>query len=167
LQELHEELENEKRELARLADDATRVLGRPALCDAEEVLTRRKGAPTTPLLLVKSIRTGASRTVLVESLGGDTVEIGELEWRRSAAKFVHTWTVRAPKWMVPQTASCPTWLKLHGPSECVVAEWSSNGTCIFNSEPSSMQYTPELGVFTVKSTPTFSQLEQNDDEFDY
>jgi CRISPR-associated endonuclease/helicase Cas3 len=167
-QELYAALQKEKRELADFAEAATLVLGRPALCDSEEVLTRRKGAPTTPVLLVKSVQTGANRTVIVESLNGDTVEIGELEWRRASAKFIHTWTVRVPKWMVPKTASSPAWLKLHGPSECVVAEWADNGTCLFNDEPSEMQYTPDLGIFTVKARPTFSQPERNDDdEFDY
>jgi len=167
-QELHQALEKDKRELASFAEAATLVLGRPALCDSEEVLTRRKGAPTTPVFLVKSIQTGSNRSVTVKSLNGDSVEIGELEWRRASAKFVHTWTVRAPKWMVPQTASSPAWLKLHGPTGCVLAELADNGTCLFNDEPSSMQYTPDLGIFTEKVQQTFSQPERNeDDEFDY
>lgn len=168
LQQLRAELEKEKRELANFAEAATLVLGRPALCDSEEILTRRKGAPTTPLLLVKSIRAGAKRTVVVESLAGDTFEISELDWRRSAAKFIHTWTVRAPKWMVPNTATSPAWLKLHGPSECVVAEWANNGTCVFASEQSAMQYTSELGIFTETPARIISQPQWNDDdEFDY
>jgi CRISPR-associated endonuclease/helicase Cas3 len=166
--ELHQALEKDKRELASFAEAATLVLGRPALCDSEEVLTRRKGAPTTPVLLVRSIMTGSNRSVTVKSLNGDSVEIGEFEWRRVSAKFVHTWTVRAPKWMVPQTASSPAWLKLHGPTGCVLAELADNGTCLFNDEPSSMQYTPDLGIFTEKVQQTFSQPERNeDDEFDY
>jgi CRISPR-associated endonuclease/helicase Cas3 len=168
LQQLLQELEKEKRELASFAEAATLVLGRPALCDSDEILTRRKGAPTTPLLLVKSIRTGPQRTVVVEPLAGDTIEIGELDWRRSAAKFIHTWTVRAPKWMVPETASSPAWLKLHGPSECVVAEWANNGSCVFESEESAMRYTPELGIFTETPSRNVSQPQWNDDdEFDY
>jgi CRISPR-associated endonuclease/helicase Cas3 len=168
LQQLRQELEHEKRELASFAEAATLVLGRPALCDAEEILTRRKGPPTTPLLLVKSIRTGPQRTVVVEPLAGDIIEIGELDWRRSAAKFIHTWMVRAPKWMVPKTASSPAWLKLHGPSECVVAEWSNNGSCIFEGEESAMRYTPELGIFTETPSRNVSQPQWNDDdEFDY
>jgi hypothetical protein len=168
LQQLRQELEEEKRELASFAEAATLVLGRPALCDSDEILTRRKGAPTTPLLLVKSIRTRPKRTVVVESLAGDTIEIGEFDWRRSAAKFIHTWTVRAPTWMVPKTASSPAWLKLHGPSECVVAEWANNGICVFESEKSAIRYTPELGIFAETPSRNVSQPQWNDDdEFDY
>ena len=163
-QELHKTLETEKEKMRTKAIAGTRVFADDLLDDSDEFLTRPKGAPTTPVLLVKSIRIGANRNVIVEPLKGDAVEIGDQEWRRASAKFVHTWTVRAPKWMVPQTATSPAWLKLHGPSECVVAEWADNGTCIFNDEPSAMHYTPDLGIFSVKAHRTFSQPQWNDDD---
>lgn len=167
-QALHDELDREKAELASFAEAATLVLGRPALRDSEEVLTRRKGPPTVPLLLLKSIRTGANRNVILESLSGQIVPVSEVEWRRSAARFVHTWTVRVPRWMVPTGISSPEWLRLHGSADCMLAELENDGMCRFGADLSSMFYTPDLGVFAGNANRNGSATQQNDDdEFDY
>jgi CRISPR-associated endonuclease/helicase Cas3 len=167
-QELHGELEREKAQLAAFAEAATLVLGRPALSDSEEVLTRRKGPPTRPLLLVKSVTSGPNRSVIVEPLKGERIQISEVDWRRSAARFIHTGTVRVPRWMVPPTAFTPDWLRLHGPADCVVAELAPDGTCVFDRASTLMQYTPDLGIFAGSTGRIVSEPQRNDDdEFDY
>jgi CRISPR-associated endonuclease/helicase Cas3 len=166
--ELQQELEKEKAHLAAFAEAATRVLGHPALKDVDEVLTRRKGPPTRNLLLVKSIVSGSHRSVTLLPLTGGRIQISEVDWRRSSARFIHTWTVRVPKWMVPQTASSPNWLSLHGPEGCVVAEVGNDGTCVFNGDAAPMRYTPDLGIFAEGASRIVSQPQWNDDdEFDY
>jgi CRISPR-associated endonuclease/helicase Cas3 len=167
--EIHAELEAEKAILAANATAATLVLGRPMLPDAEEVLTRRKGAPTTPVLLLKSLEQNADGSHTAEALDGSTAEISEVEWRKASARFIHRWTVRTPAWMVPGPPSPARWLDLHGPSGCVWAIVSHDGTCILNGEASSIQYTPALGVFNQVSKARKATLTEShdDDEFDY
>ena len=113
--ELHAALEQEKAALAANAEAATLVLGRPMLQDEDEVLTRRRGAPTTPVALLRSIATGSHGSVIVVAWDGSRAEISEHEWRRSSARFLHYWLVRAPRWMVPADSQKPRWLTLHGP----------------------------------------------------
>jgi CRISPR-associated endonuclease/helicase Cas3 len=168
--ELHQELEQEKAHLAVIAEAATRVLGRPALQDSEEVLTRRKGPPTVALLLIRSLTTGPERDFVLESLQGDRISVSESEddWRRSAARFIHTWTVRVPKWRLPQNLTPPNWLRLHGPKGCLVAKLAGDGSCIFENGSSPMQYTADLGIFSKPAGRTVSESQRSDDdEFDY
>ena len=164
--EFYVELEAEKAVLAANAAAATLVLGRPMLPDAEEVLTRRKGAPTTPLLLLKSIMQNASGSVALEALDGSIAEISDNEWRKASARFVHRWTVRAPAWMVPQTVPNARWLELHAPAGCKCAIVAHDGACVFAGDPSSLRYTPQLGIFTEAPRQTRSEI-KDDDEFDY
>jgi CRISPR-associated endonuclease/helicase Cas3 len=168
LRELHEELDQEKAQLAGIAKAATLVLRDPALQDSEEVLTRRKGPPTVPLLLIRSVSAGAKRDVVLEPLQGDPISISEVEWRRSAARFIHRWAVRVPKWMVPQNSTTPDWLRLHGPKGCLVAKLTGDGTCLFEAGSSPMHYTPDLGIFAERTGRIVSEPQRNDDdEFDY
>jgi CRISPR-associated endonuclease/helicase Cas3 len=165
-QELHAQLETEKRQLTANAEAATRVLGNPMLDDKEEILTRRKSAPTTPVVLLRSLTTGANGTVLAVALDGTRAEISEHEWRRDSAKFLHQWIVRAPRWMVPANAPRPRWLVLHGSSGATVATVGDNGRCAFGEELSAMTYDPRLGIFAERPTKTTPQRKNDDDEFD-
>lgn len=166
-QELHAQLETEKRQLTANAEAATRVLGNPMLDDQEEILTRRKGAPTKSAVLLRSLTTGSTGTVLAVALDGTRTEISEHEWRRASAKFLHQWTVRAPRWMVPANAPRPRWLALHGPSGATVATVRDDGRCLFDEEVSAMTYDPRLGIFTERPTKTTPQhWKDDDDEFD-
>ena len=165
--ELHTQLETEKRQLTANAEAATRVLGNPMLDDKEEILTRRKGAPTKSVVLLRSLTTGANGTVLAVALDGTRAEISEYEWCRASAKFLHQWTVRAPRWMVPADAPRPRWLALHGPSGATFATVGGDGRCYFGEEVSAMTYDPRLGIFTERPTKTTSQRkDDDDDEFD-
>jgi len=165
-QELQAELEAEKTKLTANAEAATRVLGNPMLDDKEEILTRRKGAPTTPVLLLRSLTTVADGIVLAVALDGTCAEISEYEWRRASAKFLHRWLVRTPRWMVPAEAPHPRWLALHGPSGATVAVIGDDGRCAFNAEFSSIAYDPRLGIFAERPINTTPKRNDYDDEFD-
>lgn len=165
--QLHTELEKTKRELALNAEAATRVLGNPMLTDREEVLTRRKGPPTTPVVLLRSLTGGRQGLTALVALDGTRLEISEHEWRRAHARFLLQWTVRAPRWMVPADAPRPRWLGLYGPSDAVVAVVRDDGRCCFGDEISPMTYDPRAGVFAERAArPTPQTWKDDDDEFD-
>ncbi len=165
-QELHIKLEDEKRQLTAIAEAATRVLGNPMLDDKEEIFTRRRGAPTTHVVLLRSLTTSANGTVLAVALDGTRAEISEHEWRRGSAKFLHQWLVRAPHWMVPVNAPRPRWLALHGPSGAAVTIVGNDGRCYFGEEVSAMIYDPRLGILAERPLKTMPQWKDDDDEFD-
>jgi CRISPR-associated endonuclease/helicase Cas3 len=164
--ELHVELEGEKRKLMLIATSATNVLNNPMLEDREEILTRAKGAPTTPVILLRSIIATGNNFIIAVALDGTQTEISAHEWCRASAKFVHQWLVRAPRWMVPADAPRPPWLTLHGPDHAAVATVGDDGRCLFGDKISNMTYDSRLGLFAeriarVTTTP------KDDDEFDY
>lgn len=164
--ELHTNLEGEKRQLAANAEAATLVLGRPMLQDEDAVLTRRQGAPTTPVVLLHSLTTTGKGSVILVALDGSQAEISGREWRRGSARFLHQWLVRAPRWMVPVDAPHPPWLTLHGPDHATVATVGDDGRCLFGDQASAMTYDPRLGLFAERSTRQ-PALPKDDDEFDY
>jgi hypothetical protein len=166
--ELHEELGKEKRDLALNAEAATRVLANPLLADKEEVLTRRKGPPTTPVVLLRSITGGLNGLTTLVALDDSRIEISEHEWRRAHARFLHQWLVRTPRWMIPANAPRPRWLDLHGPSDAVVAVVCDDGRCLFGDDVSTMTYDPRLGIFAERAAKPAPQTQNDDDdEFDY
>ncbi len=165
--ELHIDLEKEKATLAANAEAATLVLGNPMLADKEEVLTRRKGPPTKPVLLLRSITRGLNGLTTVVALDGSRIEISDYEWRRAHVRFLHQWLVRAPRWMIPETAPRPRWLDLHGPSDAVAAVVREDGHCLFAEEVLNMSYDPRLGIFAEHPPrPTPQTWKDDDDEFD-
>ncbi|MGB0550186.1 MAG: CRISPR-associated helicase Cas3' [Limisphaerales bacterium] len=149
--ELRCDLENEKAELAANAEAATRVLSGPMLPDGEEILTRRKGAPTQLVLLLRSVEVIGDGTVNLEALDGSTAKIDTQDWRRESAKFLHQWFVRAPSWMIPKPAPHPDWLSLHGPTGATVATVGDDGRCILEGRHSSMSYNLLLGIYAGKT----------------
>lgn len=166
--ELHRELREEKEALALNAAAATRVLGNPALGDEEEVLTRRKGAPTTPVLLLRSAQALGNGGVRLAAMDGSSIDVDRHEWRRAAAKFIHRWIVRAPSWMVPRGAPQPAWLGLHGPRKVRLAFVGEDGRCHFEDLDSPMAYHPRIGLFAEKSLSTTPKPWSDEtDEFDY
>jgi len=165
-QEFQADLEVEKQQLAANAEAATLVLGRPMLDDREEILTRRKGAPTTPVLLLRSVKLDADGVAFVVALDGTTIEISQYEWRRASARFLHQWIVRAPRWMVPDKPPHPRWLTLHTTATTTVALVGDDGTCDFGEGGSVMAYDPRLGTTAKRSTGITSLRKEYDDEFD-
>jgi CRISPR-associated endonuclease/helicase Cas3 len=166
--ELHDKLEKDKAELAANAEAATRVLANPMLADQEEILTRRKGAPTKSVVLLRSVTTGANGLTTLVALDGSQAVISEHEWRRVSAKFLHQWIVRAPRWMVSAAAPRPRWLALHGPAGATVATVGDDGRCAFGDQLSAMTYDPRLGIFAERATQPTPQTwkDDDDDEFD-
>jgi CRISPR-associated endonuclease/helicase Cas3 len=165
-QELHAALEQEKATLAANATAATLVLGRPMLGDEDDVLTRRPGAPIRPVVLLRSVATGAAGSISVVGLDGSRAEISEHEWRKASAQFLHRWLVRMPQSMVPGDSQKPHWLTLHGPSGVTFAIVRHDGRCAFGDEVSLVNYNPHLGVFAESPAQSTSQWKDND-EFDY
>ncbi len=164
--ELHAGLEQEKAILAANAAAATRVLGLPMLLDEDDVLTRRRGAPTRPVVLLQRVTTGSPGSVIVVGLDHSPAEISEHEWRKASARFIHHWLVRTPRWMVPTNSPRPHWLTLHGPPGVTVAIVRDDGRCVFGDEVSTMRYDPYLGIFA-ESTTQLTPQRNDDDEFDY
>jgi CRISPR-associated endonuclease/helicase Cas3 len=165
-QDLHAELEKDKRQLAANAEAATLVLGRPMLQDEDAILTRRQGAPTTPVILLRSITTIGNNSVRVVALDGSQAEISAYDWRRSSAKFLQQWLVRTPRWLVPAEAPHPPWLTLHGPNQATVATVADDGRCLFADQLSTLTYDPRLGLF-VERIARVNTTPKDDDEFDY
>ncbi len=165
--DLHAELDREKATLAANAEAATLVLGRPMLRDEEEILTRRKGPPTTPLLLLRSVTTQPGGTAILTALDGSRIEVNEYEWRRASALFVHQSLVRVPRWMIPANAPRPEWLKLHGPRKAVLAIVRDDGRCLFDDRVSNVIYDLRLGIYAERpAQPAPQQNEDDYDEFD-
>jgi CRISPR-associated endonuclease/helicase Cas3 len=165
---LHDELETEKNLLTANAEAATLVLGNPMLADKEEILTRRKGAPTVPVVLLHAIVTGNHGLTTLVALDGSQTEVSEYEWRRDAARFLHHWLVRSPRWMVPADAPKPRWLTLHGSNDTTVALVKEDGHCTFAENISAMIYDPRLGIFAESAPQPTPQTwkDDDDDEFD-
>ena len=164
--ELHVELEGEKRKLMLVATSATNVFNTPMLEDREEILTRAKGAPTTPVILLRSITTTGNNSVRVVALDGSQTEISAFDWQRSAAKFLQQWLVRTPRWLVPAEAPHPPWLTLHAPNHATVATVADDGRCYFADQISNMTYHSCLGLFAERSIRTTTPPKDYD-EFDY
>ncbi|XOV70445.1 MAG: CRISPR-associated helicase Cas3' [Verrucomicrobiota bacterium] len=172
--ELYEMMETEKRKLALNAESAMRVLGLPMLnADDDGVLTRRKGPPTVPLVILQSIEQLPSNQWRLTALDTkqSTLNISDFEWSIHAARFLHRWFVRVPKWLVPSDAQCPHWLTEHVSHDAVVACMADDGYLIFGEEKSSTSYHPDFGVFVDHSAKTRPHTEpepwsEDDDEFD-
>ena len=164
-QELHDELEADKRLLTLNAEAAMRVLANPALADEEGVLTRRKGPPTVPVLLLRSVVAASNHTWQLTALDGRGSTVSDYEWRMPSARFLHHWLVRVPKWMVPGDAPRPPWLTLHTTGRATVATVQDDGRLRFGEIISEASYNETLGVFAERRAKTTPQW-NDDDEFD-
>ena len=164
-QELHDELEAEKRLLTLNADAAMRVLANPALADEEGVLTRRKGPPTVPVLVLRSVVPARGNTWQTTALDGSSLTVSDYEWRMVSARFLNHWLVRVPKWMVPGDAPRPPWLTLHTTGRATVATVQDDGRLRFGEIISEASYNETLGVFAERRAKTTPQW-NDDDEFD-
>lgn len=170
---LREELEAERRTLQANAEAAMRVFGLPMLDPEHDgALTRRKGAPTVPLLVLRSVgQLPGSKGWLLTAPDGSTARISDFEWSLVAARFLHQWLVRVPRWHVPPDAPRPRWLTEHGAHDAVVACQEADGRLRFGDVVRPVSYHPDFGVFTEQPGETASAPEPegwrvDDDEFD-
>lgn len=167
--ELHAKLEEEKRQLTQNADAAMLVLGRPAASDdAPEALTRRKGQPTVSVLILHAAEPLPGHLARLTALDDATVTVSDYEWSMAAARFIHPWLVRVPRWTVPASAPAPRWLGLHVPGGAVVATLREDGRLLWDGEPADATYHPDFGVRTEKpiSARTTRPAFQPDDDYD-
>jgi CRISPR-associated endonuclease/helicase Cas3 len=161
------DLDREKQQLANEARAAMLVLGRPTQADRDEVLTRRAGPPTCPVVLLASIELLARGKARLIGLDGTSTEASDSEWRHGTARALHRNLVRAPRFTVPKQ-EVPPWLALHVPGPVGWAIVQPDGRCQFPDADadSALAYDPHLGLFSDLRKPR-SLPSDYDDEFDY
>ncbi len=164
--ELRAEVEAEREELAQEAQAATRVLGRQSVDDNKEYLTRRKGAPTRDVVLVRACEMITRDQWRLTMLGSESLTVSGYEWHMDAARAVYRNLVRAPLHTVPSQAM-PPWLKLHTHGPTYWALVQDDGSLIFPDAegPSALAYDTMLGLHTRQDQPQ-PRYTEDDDEFD-
>lgn len=175
--ELHGNLEMEKDNLQANAEAVMRVLGQPTLTVEEhshKALTRREGAPTVPVVLLGKVELLPTHRVRLSTLDRKIIEVSDYEWDIEAARLLHRWLVRVPKWQVPQGPPKPHWLHLHVPGNCTFATISEDdGRLYFDDIAGPCGYRADLGVYALPlpspSAPRspHAYTYDDDDEFDY
>jgi len=165
--ELRADVEAEKDKLSQEAAAATRVLGRQSEDDNREHLTRRKGAPTRDVVLLKSCELLRRDLWRITTLNDETLEVGGYEWSLSAARAVHRNLVRAPLHTVPGQAM-PLWLKIHTHGPTFWALVMDDGSLNFpeGEGPTGLAYDSMLGLHT-RPGQLKPRYTQDEDEFDY
>lgn len=164
--ELRAEVKAEYEELAQEADAATRVLGRQSEDDRKEHLTRRKGAPTRDVVLVRACDMITRDQWHLTMLGDESLDVSGYEWRMDAARALHRNLVRAPLHTVPYQ-TMPPWLKLHTHGHTFWALVQDDGTLHFPDAegPSALAYDSMLGLHTRPGQPQ-PRYTEDDDELD-
>ena len=168
---LRSELETEKRTLQANAEAAMSVFGMPMLNpESDGALTRRKGPPTVPLVILRSIvQLPTSQGWVLTAADGTTVDVSRFEWSLDAARFLHRWLVHVPKWQVPPVTDRPKWLADHASHDAVAALLEENGRLRFGDHGGAISYHPDFGVFAdnpTKTRPDPEPWSDDDDEFD-
>lgn len=169
--DLFEELQAEKRTLQANAEAAMRVFGLPMLEPEQDgALTRRKGAPTVPLIVARSLAPQSTKGHwLLTAPDRSTTIISDYQWSLSAARFLHQWMVRVPRWYVPRGATGPNWLAEHVSRDAVLALLDEDGHLRFDDDSSPVSYHPDFGVFADRPAKTQLHPEpwsDDNDEFD-
>ena len=131
----------------------------------DKALTRRKGPPTVPVLLLRSFVQAPGNSWQLTALDGSGALVSEYEWRMAPARFLHRWLVRVPRWMVPGDAPRPRWLGLHASGNATCACVQDDGRLLFGETLAHTSYHETLGVFAER--PAQPTPQRNDeDEFD-
>jgi len=169
--DLHAELLDEKQKLRCNAEAAMLVLGRPTLSvdeGSDQALTRRKGPPTSSVLLLDNIEELPGHIYRLTALDGSVLKIATNDWNIEAARFIHPWIVKVPKWLVPASAPCPRWLSLHVHGQATFATVAEHGRLCWEGESNSTIYHPDFGIYADKIRPSKPSTHPiDDDEFDY
>ena len=165
--QLRTRVDVERAKLAQAAEAVTRVLGQQSIEDKTEFLTRRKGAPTREVVLVRScIRFGRDQWQLT-MLDGESLLISSFAWTLAAAQAIHRNKVRIPRYCVPEQVM-PAWLKQHSYEPTCWSVVKEDGEMNFADaeETCNLAYDPLQGIFTPSEQPR-TTLPEDDDEFDY
>jgi CRISPR-associated endonuclease/helicase Cas3 len=165
--ELKAEVNAEREKLAQEAESATRVLGWQSVDDKKEYLTRRAGAPTKDVVLVRSCEMITRDQWRIRMLDGKSLTVSAFEWSLAAARAVHRNLVRTPLNQVPPQ-DMPPWLKLHTHGLTAWALVADDGSLDFRDAqgPSTLAYDAALGLYIRKDQPQ-PRYTEDDDEFDY
>ncbi|MCI0541712.1 MAG: CRISPR-associated helicase Cas3' [Verrucomicrobiales bacterium] len=164
---LREELLAEKRQLENEAKAAMLILGRPSQADREDVLTRRAGAPTRQVVLLRACEPLKAGLWRLTGLDGQVRDASGYEWSHAVAGLLHCNLVRAPAYEVPAQTN-PPWLSLHTRGQAAWAIVGPDGDCQFPeaSAESSLAYVATLGLYSDSAKPKLRTRDE-DDEFDY
>lgn len=169
------QLATEREKLAANAAAAMLVSGRPMVGDEEPAaLTRRAGPPTESILLLTALEPLPGRRHRLTAPDGGQREVSDFEWSLDAARFIHPWLVRVPRFLVPATAPRPAWLRLHTHG-AVVALLGEQGRLLWDGEPGACSYHPDFGIRAEPAKPSRPAASarptafdpDDDDEFDY
>lgn len=165
--ELKAEVDEEREKLAQEAESATRVLGRQSVDDKKEYLTRRAGAPTKDVVLVRACEMLTRDQWQLTMLDGETLTVSAFEWSLATARAVHRNLVRTPLHQVPPQ-DMPPWLKLHTQGLTAWALVADDGSLDFPDADgsSALAYHAALGLHTRQDQPQ-PRYTEDDDEFDY
>ena len=163
--ELREALEKDRAHQAALADSATRVFGQQSQKDAEGLLTRRKGAPTRDVILLRACVMISRDQWRITPLDGEPFLSSGYQWQLETARVLHRHLVRAPFHTVPPQ-SAPLWLSLHVHSGAAWALVEDDGACHFpdGEGGSALAYSDALGLHTKPDQPQPRYTEDDDDD---
>ena len=164
--ELRVKVEKEREHLASLAEAVTRVLGHPPADDDKELLTRRKGAPTRDVVLLRACELVSRDQWRITPLHGKPLDVSGYDWSIAAARALHRNLVRAPLHTVPRQ-TMPPWLLLHTHGFTAWALVQHDGSCLFPDAegPSALAYHPTFGLHTQPGKPQ-PHYAEDDDELD-
>lgn len=166
-QELRAALEKDRAQQALLADSATKVFGQQSQQDAEGLLTRRKGAPTRDVILLRACEIVGRDQWRITPLEGEPFVISGYEWSLHAARVLHRNLVRAPFYTVPPQ-STPLWLSLHVRGKAAWAVVQDKDILHFPDAegPTALGYSPLLGLHIRPDQPQ-PRYTKDDDDNDY
>lgn len=164
--ELRAEVEAVREKLAQEAGAAMRVFSRQSVNDDREYLTRRQGAPTREVVLLRACEMLTRDEWRLTTIDGKSLTVSAYEWRMEAARSVHRNLVRAPLHTVPAQAM-PPWLRLHTHGPTFWALVQDDGTLNFPEAegPSVLAYDTTLGLHARPDQPQ-PRYTDDDDEFD-
>lgn len=165
--ELKAEVNAEREKLAMEAESATRVLGRQSVDDKKEYLTRRAGAPTKDVVLLRACQQISREHWEFTTLDRWTHIASAYQWSFEVSKALHENLVRVPLYLVP-AQEMPPWLKLHthGPTSWAIVKHDGSLDFPEAQGPSALAYDAALGLHIRKDQPQ-PRYTEDDDEFDY
>ena len=166
--QLKQELQKTREEDEAMAASATKVFGLPAQQDAEGLLTRRSGAPTKDIVLLRGCELLGRDQWRITPLKGEPFDVSGYAWSLKAARILNLQVVRAPLYSIP-SQPCPPWLGLHLHERAAWAVVKEDGACEFPEAEgdSALGYSELVGLHVCSNQPQPNYHAEDDDEFDY